>query len=46
MQLALGPKTLAFVGASGKEDVAKVRELVRTQADNWPEAWVDYKRVA
>ncbi len=46
MQLALGPKTLAFVGASGKDDIAKVRELVRVQAGDWPEAWLEYKQVA
>jgi type IV secretion system protein VirB4 len=46
MQLALGPKTLAFVGASGKEDISKVRELVSTHADKFPEAWIEYKQAA
>ena len=46
MQLALGPKTLAFVGASGKEDIAKARELARLHADTWPGAWLKYKQAA
>ena len=46
MQLALGPRTLAFVGASGKDDISKINEFVHSHADNWPEAWADYKQAA
>lgn len=46
MQLALGQQTLAFVGASGKDDIAKINDFVHSHADNWPAAWADYKQAA
>jgi type IV secretion system protein VirB4 len=38
VQLALDPATLAFVGASDKESVARIKHL---EAEYGPEAWVD-----
>jgi type IV secretion system protein VirB4 len=41
VQLALGPKTLAFVGASDKESIARIRELAAQYgSDNWQEVWL------
>jgi hypothetical protein len=37
--LGLGPGALAFIGTSGKEDIARVRQLMN-QFDNRPENWV------
>lgn len=39
-QLGLGPVNLAFVGASGKEDVRKARELIAEYGDHWPVEWL------
>jgi type IV secretion system protein VirB4 len=38
-QLALGKKTLAFVGASDKESIARIKHL---ENEFGPEAWVDH----
>jgi len=38
--LGLGPVALAFVGASGKEDLLKVRELAATYGADWPAEWL------
>jgi type IV secretion system protein VirB4 len=38
VQLALGPKALAFVGASDKESLARIRELA---AQHGPQGWQD-----
>lgn len=42
VQLALGKKTLSFIGASDKESIKRIKEL-RTQygADNWQEHWLE-----
>lgn len=41
VQLALRPKTLAFVGASDKESIARIRELaVEYGPDAWQQAWL------
>jgi type IV secretion system protein VirB4 len=45
MQLALGRKALAFVGSSSKEDIAKIKGLMREYPDNWINPWLDYKQV-
>jgi type IV secretion system protein VirB4 len=37
--LALGPVALSFLGATGKEDLAAIRELVFQHGDLWPESW-------
>jgi type IV secretion/conjugal transfer VirB4 family ATPase len=39
-QLGLGPLNLAFVGASGKEDVKKARELIANYGDHWVVEWL------
>ncbi len=38
--LGLGPVALSFVGASGKEDLAEVKMLIRTFGDDWPAEWL------
>ncbi len=42
-RLNLRPKTLAFVGAAGKEDLKRLRELMDEFPDNWREKWLDEK---
>ncbi|MEJ2675269.1 MAG: conjugal transfer protein TrbE [Acidihalobacter sp.] len=39
-ELGLSPGELAFVGASGKENVARIRELRGELGDAWPAAWL------
>lgn len=39
-QLGLGPVCLSFVGASGKEDVIKARQLINTCGERWPVEWL------
>lgn len=46
IQLALGRKALAFVGASGKEDIAKIKELQSRHAESWVDYWLEYKQAA
>lgn len=42
-QLELGPMALAFVGRSGKEDIAKIKELEATHGFNrWQGEWLRY----
>ena len=38
--MALGPLALAFVGASGKEDLKRIQQLRQHHGDEWPAAWV------
>lgn len=38
--MALGPRTLSFVGASGKADLARIRALVSTHGKDWPSEWL------
>jgi type IV secretion system protein VirB4 len=41
VQLALGPKTLAFVGSSDKESIARIRELASEFGrDGWQNEWL------
>lgn len=46
IQLALKecPKTLAFVGSSGKEDIATIKSLISRYGDEWPQHWLDFKK--
>ncbi len=44
-ELGLGPVALSFVGASGKEDLARIRELEAQHGNNWPFAWLRERRV-
>ena len=39
-QLGLGPVCLSFVGASGKADIAKARELMTGHGERWPIEWL------
>jgi type IV secretion system protein VirB4 len=43
--LALGPVALSFVGASGKEDVSKIRELYNKYGKKWVIYWLHYRGV-
>lgn len=38
--MALGPVALAFVGASGKDDLGKIDDLRERHGDNWPVNWL------
>ena len=41
VQLALGPVTLAFVGAPDKESITRIRELSDLHGpDKWQEQWI------
>ena len=40
MDLTLGPLALAFVGATGREDLRTIRELRSLYGPEWPRAWV------
>jgi len=39
-ELGLSGAELAFAGASGKEDVARIRELRHVFSDAWPAQWL------
>jgi type IV secretion system protein VirB4 len=42
VQLALGPQTLAFVGASDKESLARIRELHKLHGPHgWQGVWLE-----
>ena len=41
--LALGPLTLAFVGSSDKESIAKIKELEEKHKDAWVQQWLQLK---
>lgn len=43
---ALGPVALAFVGASDKESVARIKELQRQYGDQWQDEWVKTKGIS
>jgi type IV secretion system protein VirB4 len=46
VQLALGPRTLAFIGASDKESVARIRQLVNEYGlESWPDAWLEERGI-
>jgi type IV secretion/conjugal transfer VirB4 family ATPase len=40
-----GPAALAFIGATGKEDVERVRHLVETHGHSWPLEYLKSKEV-
>ena len=44
-QLGLGPLNLAFVGASGKEDIRIARELISSHGDHWVVEWLRWCNV-
>ena len=39
-ELGLGPVALAFTAVSSREDIARVRALIGTHGERWPEAWL------
>ncbi len=44
--MSLGPLTLAFVGASGKADLATIRSLHAEFGTDWPRHWLQQRGVA
>lgn len=40
VQLALGPRTLSFIGASDKESLHRVKELAAQYGQKWPGVWL------
>ena len=40
VQLALGPRTLSFVGASDKESLSRIKELSAQYGQEWPAVWL------
>lgn len=45
-ELALGPVALAFCGASGKEDLERIRKLEAQFGDGWVEHWLHPRGVS
>lgn len=46
INLNLGPVALAFVGASSKKDIAKMRELQEEHGEAWPFRWLESRGVS
>ncbi len=46
VQLALGPKTLAFVGASDRDSIARLQTLMTAYPDTWREEWLKERGAA
>ncbi|SCW83621.1 type IV secretion system protein VirB4 [Rhizobium mongolense subsp. loessense] len=44
--MALGPVALSFVGASGKEDLKRIRALHREHGAAWPLHWLQQRGIA
>ncbi len=44
--MTLGPVTLSFVGASGKQDLAQVRALEAQHGAGWPLHWLEQRGIA
>ena len=44
--MALGAITLAFVGATGKDDLARIGELRQAHGPEWPVRWLQARGVA
>lgn len=45
IELAIGPVALSFVGASGKEDIARVRALSAEHGEKWTDYWLEERGV-
>jgi type IV secretion system protein VirB4 len=43
--MSLGPVALSFVGASGKEDLKRIRALKAEHGQNWPAHWLESRGV-
>ena len=46
IQLALGPKTLAFVGASDKESVSRIKEIYEEHGTEGYKVWLQERGIA
>jgi type IV secretion system protein VirB4 len=48
MQLALGRKALAFTGSSGKEDISRLKSLMKEfpGREQWLRRWLEHKQAA
>jgi type IV secretion system protein VirB4 len=44
--MALGPVALSFVGASGKEDLKRIRALHFEHGAAWPLHWLQQRGIA
>ncbi|UWU19522.1 conjugal transfer protein TrbE (plasmid) [Rhizobium sullae] len=44
--MALGPVALSFVGASGKEDLKRIRALHFEHGNEWPKHWLKQRGIA
>ncbi|MNL86851.1 hypothetical protein D3C87_2157420 [compost metagenome] len=44
--MALGPVALSFVGASGKEDLKRIRALHSEHGAAWPLHWLQQRGIA
>ena len=42
-ELSLGPLALAFVGASDKESIATIKNLIAKFGNHWPHEWLSLK---
>lgn len=40
IQLALGQKTLAFIGASGREEINRIQALIAEWPNDWQDVWL------
>lgn len=45
INLSLSPFALSFVGASGKEDIATIKELINEYGPSWPEVWLSKRKI-
>ncbi len=46
IQLALGKKTLSFIGVSDKESINEIKDLIELDEENWQEAWLKQRGAA
>lgn len=46
VQLALGPKTLAFVGASDRDSLAQIKSLIQKNPNDWQDHWMSIRGAA
>ena len=44
-RLDLGPVTLAFVGVSGRDEVAAVKQVIKDNGQGWQMAWLEQRGV-
>lgn len=44
-ELELGPLALAFVGASDKESIARMKSLIESEGEAWHRAWLAEKNI-